>query len=184
MSLINLVERYNTNEFEFDLKSKEYKGTYCSVWFKKDVESDWLVVADESNCVNSALWGYKFIDIDFTWRDKISLDETKNRVFSELRKLIGSDFEDKLYKFEKTIHVKQFYQGTLNHAYAIYNNEKIKIDDDVVSNKVCEIWCEANWNGNTGRWETSVENMEIKNYQRVSAGCPYYIQESNRQKIA
>ena len=82
------------------MKSKEYVGT-CSVWFKKDVESDWLVVADESNCVNSALWGYKFIDIDFTWRDKISLDETKNRVFSELRKLIGSDFEDKLYKFEK-----------------------------------------------------------------------------------
>ncbi len=81
--LINLVERYNTKEFEFDLKSKEYVGTYCSVWFKKDVESDWLVVADESNCANSALWGYKFID--FTWTDKISLEETKNRVFNELR---------------------------------------------------------------------------------------------------
>ena len=143
--LTNLVERYNTKEFEFDLKSKEYVGTYCSVWFKKDVESDWLVVADESNCANSALWGYKFID--FTWTDKISLEETKNRVFNELRKLIGSDFEDKLYRFEKTLHVKQFYQGTLNHVYAIYNNEKRRIDDSLVLNKVCEIWCEANWNG-------------------------------------
>lgn len=44
----------------------------------------------------------------------------------------------------------------------------------LVSNKVCEIWCEANLNGRTGTWITSVENMEIKNYQHVSAGCAYY----------
>ena len=56
-----MLKDNNTNEFEFDLKSKEYKGTYCSVWFKKDVESDWLVVADESNCANSALWGINLL---------------------------------------------------------------------------------------------------------------------------
>ncbi len=47
MSLINLVERYDTKDFEFDLKSKEYVGTYCSVWFKKDVNHPLLIVADE-----------------------------------------------------------------------------------------------------------------------------------------
>ena len=142
------------------------------MWFKKDVNHPLLIVADENNCANRELWGYKYID--FTWTDKPSLNIIKERVFGLLKYILGSDFEDKLYRFEKTIHVKQFYQGTLNHAYAIHNNEKIKIDDSIVSNKVCEIWCEANWNGRTGTWETSVENMEIKNYQHVSAGCPYY----------
>ena len=84
MSLINLVEKYNKKEFDFDLEKTEYKGTYCSIWFKKDVENEWLVVANEDNCINSRLAGYKFID--FTWWDKISLEDTTNRVFNKLRK--------------------------------------------------------------------------------------------------
>lgn len=100
MSLINLVERYDTKDFEFDLKSKEYVGTYCSVWFKKDVNHPLLIVADENNCANRELWGYKYID--FTWTDKPSLNIIKERVFGLLKYILGSDFEDKLYKFEKT----------------------------------------------------------------------------------
>jgi hypothetical protein len=163
MSLINLVEKYNKKEFDFDLEKTEYKGTYCSIWFKKDVENEWLVVANEDNCINSRLAGYKFID--FTWWDKISLEETKNRVFNELKKLIGSDFEDKLYRFEKTIHVKQFYQGTLNNIEGISDN---------VQGKVCEIWCEANWNGDTKEWTMPNGEMEINFHQHVRAGGAYY----------
>ncbi|XRO77226.1 hypothetical protein ACO3VM_01485 [Methanocaldococcus sp. 10A] len=121
------------------------------------------MVANEDNCINSRLAGYKFID--FTWWDKISLEETKNRVFNEIKKLIGSDFEDKLYKFDKTIHVKNFYQGTLKNIEGISEDMK---------GKICEIWCEANWNGNTKEWIMLNGNMEIKFHQHVSAGGAYY----------
>jgi len=70
------------------------------VWFKKDVNHPLLIVADENNCANRELWGYKYID--FTWTDKPSLNIIKERVFGLLKYILGSDFEDKLYKFEKT----------------------------------------------------------------------------------
>ena len=189
MSLINLVEIYNdifgTNEkhpsFYFNIKYHEYRATYCSVWLKSDVNCRFSEEANENNCATSELWGCKFID--FVWYDNPSLDVVKDRVYDFLKFAIEDTYyrkniEDALLGIDERIHIKDFYQAKVKSIDAVHNRKFVKIDDDIVSNKVCEIWCEANWNGNfwqDKQKERLNQKMRLNTHQYTYAGCPYYL---------
>jgi len=133
----------------FHIKSAEYKGTYCSVWFDEPNE-----YSNPNESVPNAPKYY----IDFVWTNYLPPAQAKELVDKWLseRGLLG-----KVAKWEKSYHFKYFYQLIVD-----------KVDGKEVGAKKAELWCEANWDGVEEKFHMGL--MEVHKDINVLVGLPHY----------
>lgn len=124
-----------------------FVGSYASVWFNKP--NKWTI---KNNEVPNAPKYY----VDFTWGQFIKPEEAKK----VLDKWVNEhDLENDLAIWDKTYHIKYFYQTMIN-----------MIDNKPISRKFMEVWTESNWNGK----ELKTLPYPVKGKVQVLSGLELY----------
>ena len=126
------------SEHTFTLSSVKFKGIYCSVWFDEPNE-----YTKENKSVPNAPKYY----IDFKFLDDLSYEEVKKKVDEILREM---GVLDKVAKWEKSYHVKRFYQAIVT-----------TVDGNWVDFKNAELWCEGNYDGVNKKWNVISEKSRF-----------------------